>query len=879
MNTYISLPRRAKAYFRMLYPDDHYVIGSDPEGKFVGSGGAVNYLLKEHPLEEKCIVINAGGESRRLPAYSGYGKILVPIPVFKWSRGQKINQRLLDLQEDYLRRIVYHTSDRVCAVVASGDVLLLLPDQLPAIPDADVVFVATWGDEMVAHKHGVFVIKEGAETEVVKMLQKPTSQELSKWGQEYLYVIDTGTWLLSRKAVQVLRSLGDGYIDLYSYFDLETMKRFGLTSAVYCLDQGRFFHFGTSSDLLESTYQLQNITQNQRSLLSGRSQKHPSLFAQNSLLGQPLLEAEGKEYIWIENAYIPAGWSLTNHHILTGIPKNDLSLKLPPYFCLDILPLKNNTFGVRYYGYHDTFKRGGELFWGNALGDEEDPASLPLYPTIEDISELPRLLESLFSGRLNSEYQGLLSPQDLIEEVEWGQVEKQRQALLLDNLRTMQMHYDRSSFYQSDLLRVSSLLQHEPPTLPLEAPKIIQMHDAALRVERFPSKQLHSPSAILEEILERNSIVSPIVADRNLYDDQIIWARSPVRIDLAGGWSDTPPYCIYEGGSVTNVAINVNGQEPIQVYIRRSNNPYLLLHSIDQGATEIIKDNASLHSYRKLKSPFSIPKAALILCGVSSGPESSWSETVEKIGGGLEITLLSTLPAGSGLGTSSILGATLLGALSQYFGFRWSLSEIGMQTLLLEQMLSSGGGWQDQWGGLFGGVKLLTTSMGVQQRPTLSWLSDQIFHDTSGLHILYYTGITRTAKSILGRIVEQMYLNEHETLENLRYIKSLSLPMSEAISKGDIQNYGLILQKVWEANKLLDSGTSTPEIEFLIGKVKDWLLGYKLPGAGGGGFLYMVAKDLDAANHVRNILKEHTYRSARLVELSLAREGLKVTRS
>jgi len=58
----------------------------------------------------------------------------------------------------------------------------------------------------------------------------------------------------------------------------------------------------------------------------------------------------------------------------------------------------------------------------------------------------------------------------------------------------------------------------------------------------------------------------------NVYPDQIVWGRSPVRIDLAGGWTDTPPYCLMEGGSVVNMAIELNGQPPIQVYAKPSKN-------------------------------------------------------------------------------------------------------------------------------------------------------------------------------------------------------------------------------------------------------------------------------------------------------------------
>ena len=97
------------------------------------------------------------------------------------------------------------------------------------------------------------------------------------------------------------------------------------------------------------------------------------------------------------------------------------------------------------------------------------------------------------------------------------------------------------------------------------------------------------------------------------YRDQIVWGRSPVRIDLAGGWTDTPPYCLYAGGNVVNVAIELNGQPPLQVYIKPSDTHKIILRSIDLGAMEVISSWDELRDYNKVGSPFSIPKAALAL--------------------------------------------------------------------------------------------------------------------------------------------------------------------------------------------------------------------------------------------------------------------------
>lgn len=162
------------------------------------------------------------------------------------------------------------------------------------------------------------------------------------------------------------------------------------------------------------------------------------------------------------------------------------------------------------------------------------------------------------------------------------------------------------------------------------------------------------------------------------------------------------------------------------------------------------------------------------------------------MGGGLEITLLSAIPAGSGLGTSSVLAANVLGTLNDYLGFGWDKNEIGERTLVLEQLLTTGGGWQDQYGGLLPGVKLLQTQPGSLQSPQVRWLPNDLYTqpEYQACHLLYYTGITRTAKTILSEIVERMFLNQADELTLLREMKQHALAMYDALQRDNFQAHG-----------------------------------------------------------------------------------------
>ena len=246
------------------------------------------------------------------------------------------------------------------------------------------------------------------------------------------------------------------------------------------------------------------------------------------------------------------------------------------------------------------------------------------------------------------------------------------------------------------------------------------------------------------------------------------------------------------------------------------------------------------------------------------------------------MTLLSAIPAGSGLGTSSVLAATVLGALSDFCGLGWDKAEIGHRTLVLEQLLTTGGGWQDQFGGLLPGIKLLQTERGFSQTPEVRYMPDALFNlpEYKACHLLYYTGITRTAKTILAEIVRRMFLNEHDELAQLREMKAHALDMFDAIQRMDFERMGRLVGKTWKQNQALDLGTNPPAVEALTRLVDDLCLGYKLPGAGGGGYLYMVAKDEDAAARIRRILSENRPNDkARFVEMSLCQNGFQVSRS
>lgn len=947
MKKLLSLPPNLIDFFNEIINENHdkWFCTSDPVGSRLGSGGGTTWLLQscrdndsgkdENTLEEwlsreKRILLHAGGQSRRLPGYAPSGKILTPIPVFRWARGQKLSQNLLSLQLPLYEEIMQKAPDSLHTLIASGDVYLRNSEPLQDIPEADVVCYGLWVDPALATRHGVFVSNRKSPDVLDFMLQKPSLEELSDLAQTHLFLMDIGVWLLSDRAVELLmkRSYEDDGIkmkeyDLYSEFGLalgahppiQDKELNELSVAILPLPGGEFYHYGTSPELISSTLAVQNLVRDQRAIMQRKVKPHPAMFVQNAEVERPLTVANSE--LWIENSFIGKDWTLENRHIITGVPRNNWTLHIPAGICIDIVPVGEKGLAARPYGFNDAFKGNPEsettLFMGQPItqwtaergicpspaSDIQNTALFPVCYSIDDLGEVLRWMVSepqSETGRILWENAKKLSANQLSDQANLRRLFAQREEFCRKNWPMLAANHDKSVFYQLDLADAATVFANGniplPKPLTADVPLMKRVHDQMFRSRVL---QLSGKEYIREQqeafALLREGLIGTVVAEKqlptlNVYRDQIVWGRSPVRIDLAGGWTDTPPFCMYAGGNVVNVAIELNGQPPLQVYIKPAKEPQIILRSIDLGAMEVISTWEELQNYRKVGSPFSIPKAALSLAGFT--PEfaaeayTSLEEQLKAFGSGLEVTLLAAIPAGSGLGTSSILAATVLGAVSDFCGLSWDKNEIGRRTLILEQLLTTGGGWQDQYGGVLHGLKLLQTNEGFNQSPLVRWLPEHLFinPEYQACHLLYYTGITRTAKDILAEIVQGMFLNSASHLQLLTAMKAHALDMYEAIQRGDFETYGRLVGKTWQQNKALDAGTNPPAVEQLITRIQDFTLGHKLPGAGGGGYLYMVAKDPEAAARIRKELTASPQNgNARFVDMNLSDKGLQISRS
>jgi fucokinase len=334
--------------------------------------------------------------------------------------------------------------------------------------------------------------------------------------------------------------------------------------------------------------------------------------------------------------------------------------------------------------------------------------------------------------------------------------------------------------------------------------------------------------------------------------------EAAARIDFGGGWTDTPPYSIERGGTVLNGAITLRHAYPIVVEAERLSEPRLILCSRDIGAEIEPRTVGEVLAYANPADPFALLKAAVVLRGLvpaDADPGRPLSEVLAR-GRGLRLGTQTSIPRGSGLGTSSILAGAVLSCLARLQGHALDQARLFDEVLCLEQMMTTGGGWQDQVGGLTGGIKLITTAPGLPQqiRAEPLELADETRADLDRRLLLVYTGQQRLAKNLLRAVMARWMARDPEMVWILSEIARLAVEMRGALLGGDLDRFGELLGEHWTLNKRMDPGCTNPFIDRLFEVMGPYINGGKLAGAGGGGFAIVIARDEGIAQALSSTL-------------------------
>jgi galactokinase/mevalonate kinase-like predicted kinase len=368
-----------------------------------------------------------------------------------------------------------------------------------------------------------------------------------------------------------------------------------------------------------------------------------------------------------------------------------------------------------------------------------------------------------------------------------------------------------------------------------------------------------------------------------LRSDETIWGRAPARLELGGGWTDTPPYTLEFGGSVINAAVNLNGQPPIHCYGRVISRPVIRLSSIDVGEHVEISDLGQLLDYHRPSDPFALVKACLAISGFSPAMadwpgDVSLERMLREFGGGIELTTLVGIPKGSGLGTSSIIGATVIAVIHRMMGRTPGQRELFHDVLRLEQAMTTGGGWQDQIGGAVGGTKITTTHPGMFPDPSIHYVPNDVLDPSGGSTLLYYTGVTRLAKNILRQVVGGYFNRNRTIMATLAQEHQVARCIAEAMARKDAQAFGHYIDEAWRLQKQLCGDVTNAPIELLLSRIRPHIHGARILGAGSGGFMMMICKSPADAAAIRQSLTEKPINErSRFFDFSINNVGLEVT--
>ena len=345
-----------------------------------------------------------------------------------------------------------------------------------------------------------------------------------------------------------------------------------------------------------------------------------------------------------------------------------------------------------------------------------------------------------------------------------------------------------------------------------------------------------------------------------------VTVERPLRIDLAGGWSDTPPICNEMGGTVLNAAVTLDGARPVKVQVKRIGAAEVRVASVDLRKRGVLRTVQEIRDHSDPHDWLALVKSALAVTGYDFAD------------GGLSIVISADVPKGSGMGTSSILGSAVVEALGRIRGMGYSIGEVAELTLQLEKEMRTGGGWEDQMGALVPGVKILRSRPGKVQKigwTRLSPAAEKAFVRYLADHaLLYFTGQKRMARNILNGVVSYYRKNPcNVAKEIVRRLKADAERAFAALARRDYKSFTAALNAYWVNKKALDPGSTNPMVESIIARVAPLADAVTLCGAGGGGFMLIIACDRTARRKIRRILATGSPVSAgKFYDLGLATE-------
>ena len=656
------------------------------------------------------------------------------------------------------------------------------------------------------------------------------------------------------------------------------------------LSPARFIHFGSISEIMK----LMNSGVEEYKTLGWKKQINssipcPGIAGYNSVLSEG---AEVGESTYLEVSYIHSEAKIGRNCYISFIDIHDE--EIPDNVLLHGLKQTDGKFVCRIMDVHDNPKNS--LLFGRKLydivkqlgisdndiwadGDGRTLWNAALYPECDTIKEAVasalKLYDMIVSGKgdkaswLEASRKSLCSgfndadPQAIID---W--TKRMEELVRMDELKTYILDgkpaCDCAGILNSDTLTPIQSQWLERELKKLDTSKLSDF-SYAIRLYYYLGVALNDEKyigdcfrTIADTVL--NSTMKGLRYNdscRIISDETVV--RLPLRVNWGGGWTDTCPHCLERGGVVLNAAISLNGELPVEVRLVKIPDHKIIFDSRDMDVHGEFDTIAPLQNTGDPFDPFALQKACLLACGIIPKEGGSLEAILNRLGGGFEMhSEVTNVPKGSGLGTSSILSAAAVKAVFEFTGIEYDEDALYATVLAMEQIMSTGGGWQDQVGGVTPGIKFITSSPGINQQINVEHvkLDEQTKKELSERFAVIYTGQRRLARNLLRDVVGGYVGNEQKSLKAHSEIQKVAALMRFALERGNVDEFAKLLNDHWGLSKMIDEGSTNTLIDQIIMTVDDLADAKMIVGAGGGGFLQVILKKGVTKRDVHNRLKE-----------------------
>ena len=318
----------------------------------------------------------------------------------------------------------------------------------------------------------------------------------------------------------------------------------------------------------------------------------------------------------------------------------------------------------------------------------------------------------------------------------------------------------------------------------------------------------------------------------------IIRSKAPLRLGLAGGGTDVSPYSDQFGGAILNATVDLYA--------------YASLEPLNNGKIEFCIDGTDQCFTTSSQKTLEIQEGYELFIGVYNRVIKEFN--LEPLS--FRLTSYIETPQGSGLGTSSTIVVSLLGAFVEWLNLPLGKYDIAHLAYEIERVdLKMAGGKQDQYAATFGGINFLEFSANDKVIVNPLNLKSKIVNELELNLLLYFTATQRLSAKIITDQVKNVVQKNESAINAMHKLKEQAHQMKENLLRGDLNKIGEILQFGWENKKRMADSISNSLIdEIYETAIRSGATGGKISGAGGGGFMFFfcpgvtkvkVAKSLD----------------------------------